>query len=202
MQQFKKDRFKRDRHLQSELMTQVGAVGLLDPCSCKSFIFEDLAASLERLVDQQDKLNHFQPFFINIGVGAHISKFILRKGHLVACENIYQFGSKMLMLLEAIHSCGYVYNNMKFENVITSDRQNIPKKGPINFKEICLNLMDFGLATPYIDFKTGKHLKQKKVDILMGEYLFASIDRLNFLSTSRRDDLISLCYMMLYMLNG
>ena len=31
---------------------------------------------------------------------------------------------------------------------------------------------------------------------------FLSLNHMNFLSTSRRDDLQSLCYIMMYMLNG
>ena len=31
--------------------------------------------------------------------------------------------------------------------------------------------------------------------------MFASLDQLNFLSTSRRDDMIAMCYLVIYMLN-
>lgn len=64
-----------------------------------------------------------------------------------------------------------------------------------------LNLIDFGLAQPYIDEETGKHYEREKDKYMRGNFLFGSLDQLNFFKTCRRDDLISLCYMVICMLN-
>jgi hypothetical protein len=36
----------------------------------------------------------------------------------------------------------------------------------------------------------------------MGSFIFASVNAMNYITQSRRDDLISLCYLLVYMVNG
>ena len=47
---------------------------------------------------------------------------------------------------------------------------------------------------------TGEHLEQVDVDVFQGNIVFSTVDQLNFKSTSRRDDLISLLYILVYLL--
>jgi hypothetical protein len=65
-----------------------------------------------------------------------------------------------------------------------------------------LHLVDFGFATRFIDKSTGLHIEEDEVSTFRGNMIFGSLNQLNFMTTSRRDDLISLCYMMIYMLNN
>lgn len=65
-----------------------------------------------------------------------------------------------------------------------------------------LFLMDLSKITPYVDFKSGRHLKQQKLSTLNIDYMFSSLDAVMFKSTSRKDDLVSLCNLMIFMLNG
>ena len=69
------------------------------------------------------------------------------------------------------------------------------------FKDLSLNLIDFGLATKWRDANTGKHLKMVKLDYFEGNLYFSSVNQLLVRSTSRRDDLISLFYLLAYLLN-
>ena len=68
------------------------------------------------------------------------------------------------------------------------------------FEKFKINLIDFGFATEYIDKDTGKHLTKKLEEVFRGNKEFASINQMKFYTTSRRDDLISLFYLMIYML--
>jgi|TARA_B110001450_G_C17190662_1_gene307221 hypothetical protein len=61
-------------------------------------------------------------------------------------------------------------------------------------------LIDFGYASRFQD-KDGKHIKQHEVESFKGNILFASIDQLDFQSATRKSDLISICYMLIFMLN-
>lgn len=45
------------------------------------------------------------------------------------------------------------------------------------------------------------HQPKKQVDVFRGNMVFASINQLSFMSTSRRDDLISLCYLLIFCIN-
>lgn len=64
-----------------------------------------------------------------------------------------------------------------------------------------LHLVDFGLASKWRDPKSGNHLQQENVAFFQGNFYFSSFNQLDVKSTSRRDDLHSLIYMLVYMLN-
>ena len=68
-------------------------------------------------------------------------------------------------------------------------------------EKVQVKLIDYGLASRYLD-KYGNHLEQKEEPTFKGNLLFSSTNALEFKTPSRRDDLISLCYMMIFILNG
>ena len=63
------------------------------------------------------------------------------------------------------------------------------------------NLIDYGLCTNYID-KKGNHFDNKRKIQFRGNVVFASANSLNFHNTSRKDDLISLVYLLIYLAQG
>ena len=73
--------------------------------------------------------------------------------------------------------------------------------GRKEFKDV-LYLIDFGLSKKYVDPKTGEHIKYKDNHRLNGTARFASIHALEGYELSRRDDLESLCYVLVYLLKG
>ena len=73
--------------------------------------------------------------------------------------------------------------------------------GKKEFKEV-IYLIDFGLSKKYIDPKTGEHIKFKNNHRLNGTPRYASIHALEGYELSRRDDLESLCYVLVYLLKG
>ena len=62
-------------------------------------------------------------------------------------------------------------------------------------------LIDYGFSDSFID-NNGKHIKQIELPYFRGNTLFSSCDQLKFYRTSRKDDMISLCYVMFFMLNN
>lgn len=68
------------------------------------------------------------------------------------------------------------------------------------FEQCSMHLVDFGFATKYLESK-GNHIKEDILDKFRGNLLFASQSQMEFYTTSRRDDLISLCYILIFMLN-
>ena len=62
-------------------------------------------------------------------------------------------------------------------------------------------LIDFGFAEKYID-KNDIHISDIELkDSFRGNILFSSLEQMQFKTTSRKDDLVSLCYMIMYLLN-
>jgi hypothetical protein len=62
-------------------------------------------------------------------------------------------------------------------------------------------LIDFGISKSYID-ENCDHVSFREKVPFVGNYLFASKNAFLEVEQSRRDDLISLCYLLTFFLNG
>ena len=109
-------------------------------------------------------------------------------------ENILDIDEKsrifkvMLNILENIHSHYIIHRDIKPQNFMIRDGE--------------LFLIDFGMATTYTD-ASGNHVEERsgKTDIL-GTPKYVSIHVHNGFEPSRRDDVISACYIYLSMWLG
>ncbi len=63
-------------------------------------------------------------------------------------------------------------------------------------------LIDYGLAKRYKDPKTGMHIKYKDGKSLTGTARYASVFTLMGIEQSRRDDLESIAYSLIYLFRG
>jgi len=97
-----------------------------------------------------------------------------------------------------IHEAGYIFNDLKLDNVLVGDDQSLPQAQSSLFK---IRLIDFGLAKKFMK-KDGTHVSQKKNSVFEGNLIYSSVNAMNLQTTSRRDDLISLCYFLVYILDG
>lgn len=80
--------------------------------------------------------------------------------------SLYDLGSNLLDLLEVIHGAGYVYNDISPNKVVfpfnKSFKPNLKiDKSKSIFENKTMHIVDFSFATPYMDFKSQKHLKKK-----------------------------------------
>ena len=82
---------------------------------------------------------------------------------------VYTLGTKLLDFLEIIHGAGYVHNNIYLDKVLLGSNQRIEYKKNVSIdyenqlEGKSLHIIDFTSLTPYIDHKTGKHLKQERI---------------------------------------
>lgn len=120
---------------------------------------------------------------------------------------IYSLGMQLVTIMEQIHSTGFVYNDLQLDNLMMDydcniDYFSLVSKDPTEsiFDMYNVNIIDFGFATPYIDSKTKQHIKKEEVEYYRGNFLFSSINHLKFRATSRRDDMIALFYLLIYLL--
>jgi hypothetical protein len=64
-----------------------------------------------------------------------------------------------------------------------------------------VKLIDFGFSDTFLTMD-GKHIPESSgQNQFKGNMLFSSVRQLSFMKTSRRDDLVSLCYLLVYLLN-
>ena len=91
--------------------------------------------------------------------------------------------------IEHIHSKGYIHGDIKPENFIMG----------INDPRI-IYIIDFGLCKKYRSDRTGNHIQFSITKKMYGTARYASTNSLRGVQISRRDDLESLSYMILYFL--
>ena len=137
----------------------------------------------------------FKSFYIMPKFGRNLESLFAEHNYNFSDKTVYQLGIQLLRILEKIHQSGNTFNDLKLDNILVGD-QNLKDK---NMHKI--RLVDFGFASRFLD-KHGKHIKEEEVDVFRGNMVFASVNMFDFKSPSRRDDLMSLCYLLIYLLNS
>lgn len=112
-------------------------------------------------------------------------------------KNIYNFtlldilniGIQLINIIEYIHSKKFLYLDLKPDNIMF-----------INQDELQIKIIDFNLCekyiTPYSDFYPNNKIKKRK-----GNDIFSSINLNSSHRGQRFDDIESILYIMLYLLN-
>ena len=108
----------------------------------------------------------------------------------VSLKTVLTLGYQMINRLEFIHSKGVVHLDIKPENFLFG----------IESKKHTLYLIDYGLSQKYIERK--RHVDYKRVRLFNGTERFCSLNALIGYTQSRRDDLESMMFVILYLLNG
>ena len=58
--------------------------------------------------------------------GMNISTYFQSQNKKISKKSVYDFGLRVLELLETIHAAGYTYNDLKLENILVGHGNNIP----------------------------------------------------------------------------
>ena len=115
---------------------------------------------------------------------------LLDKTKKMSLKLVLQIGINILTILMKIHDIGFVHRDIKPENFLLT----------LN-KPIKVFLIDFGLCKPYL-INNNTHIEFKCKNKFMGTLNFASINAHNLYEQSRRDDLESVAYMLIYFYLG
>jgi len=100
-------------------------------------------------------------------------------------EKITKMICKMINILQTIHEIGVIHRDIKPQNLMLKNDE--------------IYLIDFGLSTIFVD-ENLKHVEAKNSNhFIIGTPKFISLHIHNGIDASRRDDLISLMYLYIYM---
>jgi serine/threonine protein kinase len=105
----------------------------------------------------------------------------------ISFHSALDFGIQMIERLETLHSKLLLHRDIKPDNFLLDDLHKI-------------YLIDYGFCKRYDH--DGKHIAERKINSIIGTVNFVSINVHKYLEPSRRDDVESVIYIIIYMLYG
>lgn len=134
----------------------------------------------------KDKFNYYM--VINL-LGESLQN-LKDKINIFSLKQVLQIGINITNLLKTIHDKGLVHRDIKPENFLLST----------NNENKQIYIIDFGFCKSFMN--NDSHMEIKKTNNLIGSKTYASINSHDYLELSRRDDMESLGYIMLYFYLG
>lgn len=78
-------------------------------------------------------------------LGKTLESYLLERNRAFSLKTVCQIGIKLIDILMVIHDLGYLYNDLKLDNVVIGDHNSSSN----SLHQI--KLVDFGLATRYLN---------------------------------------------------
>ena len=113
-------------------------------------------------------------------------------GKKMTIPTVCMVGIQIVKIMENLHDQNYIHRDIKPDNFVIGLGNETSK----------LYIIDFGLAKEYRNPITFKHNPYVITTRLIGTVRYASIHSLEGIEQSRRDDLESVAYLLIYLLKG
>ena len=107
----------------------------------------------------------------------------------ICLKLILDYSLQMICRIEDIHNKGIIHRDIKPDNFLLDDNEK------------CIYLIDFGLSKSFKN-ENGEHIKLRNDNSLLGTFDYVSINIHNGITASRRDDIESIGYILLYLFIG
>ena len=125
-------------------------------------------------------------------LGKSLEDFLDRQNRHLSYKTVAMLGHQMVDRVEWMHTQGIIHRDIKPDNFLMGLGDTAHK----------LHLIDFGLSKRYRDRKTKQHIPYVDEKKLTGTARYCSINTHLGAEQSRRDDLESIAYLMIYLVRG
>ena len=124
-------------------------------------------------------------------LGKSLQHLFITHNRYLSIKDISMIAIQIIERLKFIHSKYIIHRDIKPENFI------------IGYDDpFIIYLIDFGLSKKYRSSRTGKHVKFSVPKRITGTARFSSLNSLRGCQVSRRDDLESAAYVLIYLMRG
>lgn len=124
-------------------------------------------------------------------LGPSIEELMRLCGNKLSLKTVLMVGKQMIDRLEYVHSCGILHRDIKPNNFLIGTGENKDK----------VYIMDFGLAKRYLK-SNGRHIDNATKKGLTGTVRYTTHNVHRGLEPSRRDDMGSIGYVLIYLALG
>ena len=110
-------------------------------------------------------------------------------GDRVCRASAFAIAIQLMKLIRELHDIGYIHNDLKLENIL------IGKSDPSK-----IHLIDFGLCQQFMQPDGVTHIEKEFINKFSGNIMFASLNSCRGNTKSRRDDVQSVFFILVYLL--